>query len=187
MHLQLVRGGTFLHEPNQRWLHNDGFYRDDAKLNWFARVGRAGAKFWIQQPSDVSYHVSLFQSLKTDPNVYAMHAVAADATSSSGCYAQYDPRYENAANETGGLYLSICATDWGSHLETLAENSTADLSSFELTDIPGEAIEVRVDGVPTVQGWSYNPVDNSVDFDEGYVPGGSTVDVDYTLMGDCVQ
>ena len=74
-------------------------------------------------------------------------------------------------------------------METLAENSTADLSSFELTDIPvAETIEVRVDGVPTVQGWSYNPVDNSVDFDDGYVPeGGSTVDVDYTLMGDCVQ
>jgi hypothetical protein len=58
-----------------------------------------------------------------------------------------------------------------------------------LTDIPvPETIEVQVDGITTVQGWSYNPVDNSVDFEQDFVPeGGSTIDVDYALMGDCEQ
>lgn len=166
---------------------NEGFYRDDAKLNLVAISDEPE-----QSSNDYTYFVSLFQSLKSDSDDLVMHAVAADNPSNGGsntCGASYDPRYENASTDTGGLYLSICATDWGSHLETLAENSTADLSSFELTDIPvPETIEVQVDGITTVQGWSYNPVDNSVDFETDFVPeGGSTIDVDYALMGDCEQ
>ena len=35
-------------------------------------------------------------------------------------------------------------------------------------------------------GWSYNAVDNSIDFEDDYVPeGGSTIEVDYALQGDC--
>ena len=166
---------------------NEGFYREDAKLNLVAISDEPE-----QSAQDYTYFVSLFQSMKSDSDDLVMHAVAADNPSNGGantCGASYDPRYENASTDTGGLYLSICATDWGSHLETLAENSTADLSSFELTDIPvPETIEVQVDGITTIQGWSYNPVDNSVDFETDYVPeGGSTINVDYALMGDCEQ
>ena len=88
---------------------------------------------------------------------------------------------------TGGLFLSICATDFGSHLEELAEGSTTDLTSFELSDYPvEETIEVVVNGFTTTTGWSYNAVDNSIDFEQDYVPeGGSTIEVDYALQGDC--
>ena len=164
---------------------NEGFYRDDAKLNLVAISDEPE-----QSGQAYTYYVSLFQSLKSDSDDMVFHAVAADNPQNGGgntCAASYDPRYEDATTATAGLYLSICATDWGGHLEALAENSTADLSSFELTDIPvPETITVEVDGITTTSGWSYNAVDNSVDFDADYIPeGGSSVEVGYALYGDC--
>ena len=164
---------------------NEGFYREDAKLNLVAVSDEPE-----QSSQPYTYYVSLFQSLKSDTDDLVIHAIAADNPANGGgnsCTNDYDPRYENATIDTGGLYLSICATDWGSHLQALAENSTADLSSFELTDIPVPAtISVEVDGVATSTGWTYNAVDNAVDFDPDYIPeGGSTIEVTYAIPGDC--
>ena len=83
--------------------------------------------------------------------------------------------------------ISICATDFGAHLETLAEGSAADLSSFTLTDSPvEETIVVRVDGVTKTQGWEYDQSENQVEFEADYIPeGGSTIEIEYALFGDC--
>jgi hypothetical protein len=88
---------------------------------------------------------------------------------------------------TGGLFLSICATDWGAHLEALAAGSAADLSSFALTEYPvPETLVVKVDGITTTVGWNYNASTNAVDFASDYVPeGGSTIEISYALYGDC--
>jgi hypothetical protein len=115
-----------------------------------------------------------------------MHAIGGDYPTGCGGNEPYTGFYE-ATLATGGTFLSICAADFGSNMEVLAENSAADLTSFELTDTPVEdSIEVKVDGIAVVTGWSYNYATNSVDFADGYVPeGGSTIEVDYALMGDC--
>jgi len=165
---------------------NGGFYREDAKLNLIAVSDEPE-----QSSSPYTYYTSLFQSLKQDTDDLAMHAIAADNPSngSSTCGASYNSRYEDATIDTSGIYLSICATDWGSHLETLAENASQDLSSFELTGAPvEETIEVAVDGITTVGTWTYNQTDNTVDFGLDHVPeGGSTIEIAYTLFGNCQQ
>ena len=165
---------------------NGGFYRDDAKLNLIAVSDEPE-----QSSNPYTYYTSLFQSLKQDTDDLAMHAIAADNPSngSSACGASYNARYEDATIDTSGIYLSICATDWGSHLETLAENASQDLSSFELTGTPvEETIEVAVDGITTVGTWTYNQTDNTVDFGLDHVPeGGSTIEIAYTLLGNCQQ
>ena len=139
-----------------------------------------------QSVNNYSYYVSLFQSLKSDPDDVIFHAIGGDYPSGCGSASAYTGFYE-ATVATGGLFLSICATDWGSHLEALAEGSTADLSSFELTDWPvSETISVRIDGITTTVGWEYNATDNAIDFDSDYVPeGGSTIEIEYALYGDC--
>ena len=90
---------------------------------------------------------------------------------------------------TGGLFLSICAQDWGTYLEELAEGSAADLSSFGLTQPPvPETIIVKVNGITTSVGWTYNDSTNSVDFDPDNIPvGGDTIDVNYAVLGNCSQ
>ena len=92
-----------------------------------------------------------------------------------------------AANATAGLFLSICASDWGGQLEDLAEGAARDLSSYDLTEWPvPSTIQVEVDGITTTVGWRYDAVDNSIEFDREYVPeGGSQIVVDYVLYGDC--
>jgi hypothetical protein len=162
---------------------NDGLVREDATLNL---VGISDEP--EQSVNSYSYYVSLFQSLKSDPDDVIMHAIGGDYPSGCGSASAYTGFYE-ATVATGGLFLSICATDFGAHLEALAEGSAADLNSFELTEWPvPETISVKIDGITTTIGWEYNATDNAIDFDSDYVPeGGSTIEVDYSLYGDCDQ
>jgi hypothetical protein len=160
---------------------NEGLIRDDATL---AIVGVTDE---VEQSANPwSYYVSLFQGMKADPDDVVFHAIAGDYPSGCGDNEAGLGWYE-ATVATGGLFLSICATDWASHLEAIAEGSAADLSSFELTQWPvPETIVVRVDGINQTTGWTYNGTDNTVDFDELSIPeGGSTVEVDYALYGSC--
>ena len=160
---------------------NEAFYREDATL---AVIGVSDEP--EQSVNPYTYYVSLFQSMKDDSDDVVMHAIGGDYPQGCGGNQAYTGMYE-ATVATGGLFLSICATDFGSHLEELAEGSTTDLTSFELSDYPvPETIEVVVNGFTTTTGWSYNAVDNSIDFEDDYVPeGGSTIEVDYALQGDC--
>ena len=160
---------------------NDGFYREDASLSL---VGVSDEP--EQSVNPYTYYVALFQGMKEDPDDVVMHAIGGDYPGGCGGNQAYTGFYE-ATVATGGLFLSICATDFGSHLEALAEGSAADLTTFELSDIPvPETLEVTVNGIPTSVGWSYNAIDNSIEFEEDLTPeGGSTIQVDYALYGDC--
>jgi hypothetical protein len=88
---------------------------------------------------------------------------------------------------TDGVFQSICATDWGAHLEALAENSAANLSAFGLSEWPvEETIVVSIDTVQTVAGWQYESSTNAVVFDNDHIPeGGAVVEIAYALQGDC--
>jgi len=49
-------------------------------------------------------------------------------------------------------------------------------------------IEVILNGQRTTIGWSYNPTDNSIEFDPDNIPaGGDTIEVEYAIYGDCNQ
>jgi hypothetical protein len=160
---------------------NPGTIREDAKL---ALIGVSDEV--EQSVNSYTYYVSLFQSLKDNPDDVIFHAIGGDYPSGCASAEPYRGFYE-ATVATGGLFLSLCATDWGAHLEALAEGSAANLTSFALTDYPvPSTIAVRVDGVTTTTGWSYDAGTNAIEFDFDYVPeGGSTVEISYALYGDC--
>ena len=88
---------------------------------------------------------------------------------------------------TGGLFLSICSTDWAGHLEDLAAESVSINDSFELTQIPvPQTIEVAIDGISSTVGWEYDASINSVVFETDYIPaGGSQIEIEYMVMPDC--
>lgn len=160
---------------------NEDAVRDDAKLSTVevSDEHEQSANPW-------SYYVSLLQGLKRNPDDVVMNAIAGDYPNGCGS-AEAGTGYYEATVATGGLYLSICATDWASHLQALAEGSAADLSSFELTQWPvPETIVVRIDGVTTTTGWTYVEAERTIKFEESAIPeGGSTIEIEYAVAGGC--
>ncbi len=160
---------------------NEGLVRDSAKLNL---VGVSDEP--EQSVNSWSYYLTLFQSYKDDPDDVTIHAVGGDYPSGCSGASAYTGMYE-ATVATGGQFLSICASDWASHLTSLAEAAAATLDTFQLTaDAVPETIVVRIDGVTSTLGWEYDAGQNAVIFETDYIPeGGSTIEVEYALMGDC--
>lgn len=157
------------------------FLRDDSMLAMIVVSDEPDSS-----PSSWSSYLSYFETLKDDTDDLVIHAISGDYPMGCGSASATNGIYEMTV-ATGGLYLSVCATDWASHLEALVEASAVDLSSFELTEWPvPESIVVRVDGINMTTGWTYNETDRAIDFDELHVPeGGSTIEVEYALFGDC--
>ena len=117
------------------------------------------------------------------------HAVAGDypggCTANGGATEGTD--YYTTVSYLNGVFLSICEDDWGTPLETLANESILK-SAFDLTLTPIEqSIFVSVDGV-TSSDWTYDVSDNAVVFDDGAVPdAGATVYVSYAPIYDCPE
>ncbi len=157
------------------------FLRDDSMLSMIFVSDEPDSS-----PSSWSTYLSHFESVKSDSDDFIAHAISGDWPGGCSGSSATNNVYELTV-ATGGLYLSVCATDWASHLEALVEGSVEDLSSFELTAWPvPETIVVRIDGVTTTTGWEYNSTGREIEFEESYVPeGGSTIEVEYALFGDC--
>ena len=97
--------------------------------------------------------------------------------------------YYEASVATGGAFLSICASDWSSYFETIANMAASGLlASFHLASEPQpDTIVVQVDG-STVTDWTYDADTNSIVFGADSVPPpGSHIVVRFELAGDCAQ
>ena len=164
------------------------FLRDDAKL---IIIFISDEKDWSSK-LDEEYETH-FKSLKPSDSMVTAHAVVGD--SPSGCSssppapswanADYGEGYIEVSALMGGEFVSICSTDWGTDLESLARDSILQ-RSFDLTDTPYEdTIIVEVDGIE-VEDWVYNEDENTVEFLGSYVPGaGAEVDINYSVLADC--
>jgi len=128
-----------------------------------------------------SDYVSHFRSLKATTNLVIAHAVAGDypsgCTSNGG--AQFGDGYYGVVNSLGGSFLSICASDWGVAMDTLARESVMQ-SSFVLTEHAVDGtIEVMVDGTISSD-WYFDVATNSVVFSTT-PPSGSKISVTYAV------
>ena len=137
------------------------FLRDDAKL----------VVIYVTDEDDFSDLVEpigaemYFRSLKTESDMVVAHAVAGDVP--YGCVgngtAQPGFRYDELVGRLYGTYLSICSSDWGTPMETLARDSITE-DAFNLTEKPIEStIEVQVDGVVS-HDWVYDTATGTVVF-----------------------
>ena len=159
-----------------------GFFRSDARLVVVYVSDEAdGSQSYrdpTKSPSDYSSNLS---SLKTSSDLVIAHAIAGDYP--SGCStnggAQFGDGYYDVVNDLGGTFMSICASDWSTTMDTLARESLAKLG-FSLSGIPIEdTIEVLVDGTASSD-WSYDAASNSVIFTTAPADG-SAVDITYGI------
>lgn len=149
---------------------NAGFLRPDAYLALIFISDEED-----QSPNAVDFYVNSFLAIKgfRNTNLFSASAIVGDAPSGCGGF-QADPglRYIEVANRTGGIFESICTSDWASALQNLGLTVFGYKSRFFLGNqpVPG-TVEVFVDGVqvdPTAPSgqirWSYEAMGNSVNF-----------------------
>lgn len=121
--------------------------------------------------------------------------VAAVAGPPSGC-ASADPgkRYLEAVEYTGGIFLSICESDWSAYFQKLGDLATeAPSDTFPLSWVPDpDTIEVTVTpmrGDPEDQPadrWTWDETQNAVVFGAGFMPPArSEVVIDYVPAASC--
>jgi hypothetical protein len=147
--------------------------------------------------ASMSSYISHFDSIKNNQDKLIVHAVIGDYP--SGCTYMYthpytgtqyprtiqfgDGYYDLAQQYLGNVY-SICATDWGTQMQSIAQSSVPLLSySLSSEDVIEETIEVTIDGAVSSD-WTYDEVENYILFDVAYAPAdGSTIDVNYSIYG----
>ncbi len=161
------------------------FLRTDSRLViiYLSDERDGSTTYSAMTPTDYANHLL---TLKPLADQLSVNAVAGDHP--SGCsppYAQHGAGYYEVVQQLGGTFMSICATDYGLQMDTLARDSIL-RSAFELSDTPIEgSINVTVDGYVT-SAWTYDATENAVYFDASAVPAtASEIYIDYAVLAEC--
>jgi hypothetical protein len=170
--------------------HNAGFIRPDAVLSIIILSDEPDSS-----PGTVDFFINFFLSIKgfRNNNLFSLSAIVGD--SPSGCTgpggnAGDGGRYIASATRTGGVFQSICISDWSRALEDLSSSAFGFKSRFFLSNQPVLAsVKVTVDGVevPNASGagtinWSYEYGTNSINFTPFATPEpGAEITVEYVV------
>jgi hypothetical protein len=126
-------------------------------------------------------------AVKGGADYVTAHAVAGDypggCTANGGAAEGYE--YYTVVSYLNGTFLSICADDWGTPLETLAHDSILKTTFTLSKDAVEETIYIEVDGVESTE-WTFDSGTNAISFNEGYTPiAGAIIYVSYNPISDC--
>ena len=163
---------------------NEDLVRDDATLHL---VGVSDER--EQSAHDYPYYLSVFQNLKEGRGDVYVDAIGGEYPLGCSDAEPYEGFWE-ATHATGGVFMSICPTDWETEMQAFAEGLVALTglnTTFELADVPVEStLVVEVGGEPSESGWSYDAADNTVAFEDGViVEQGVEIRISYAVTGDC--
>ena len=162
---------------------NEGFLREEAILHVIA-VSDEPEQSPYTSGWTWSEAVAEMIANKGSSTLLRISAIVGDYPDGCGS-AQAGTGYYEAANYTGGSFLSICAEDWSSYMDELASGSVVQ-DSFELEVRPVEAsIRVQVNGVERLSGWGYDAARNAVVFEKGIPQGGDVVRIEHGELASC--
>lgn len=186
---------------------NAGFLRDvDEYGNEVALAVVVVSDEEEQSSGTVTQYVTWLKGLKSDPTKATFSAVTGDPPDSSnwlgGCMnttymtsADAGQRYYDAANESGGFWVSICTNDFSAALTFLSVHAAGMENEFPLRYEPTSvsSMTVQVDGVDasyysaaTGNGWKYDTDANSIVFYGDSIPDpGATIYVSYEYDPGC--
>ncbi len=153
--------------------YNDGFFRHEAALEVVVVSDEDD-----HGDTEVIEFVAELTALVPDPTQFSIHAIVGDEP--TGCLApdasaEAGLRYLEAARATEGHNGSICLDDWTDLLEGIGLAALGLQNSFVLTHEPDlDSLEVTVDEVliprRAVDGWQYDPAENSISFHRYAIP-----------------
>ncbi len=173
-------------EENESWLLDEpGSLWAESKLNLV--VVNSDVE---QSPGDADHYMDLYDDFKDEKTSIAVHGIAGDypgGCGGPGGSAEPSQNLWNAAEVSGGVFISICDSDWTKTATTLAEAFTGDVQTFLLEDNPAPAtIEVYIDGAQVFTGWSYDEKTKAVEFDfTTYPTRGAQLRIYYLMAVSC--
>lgn len=142
-----------------------------------------------RSPGSAGHYVREYGDYKDLARV-GVHGIAGDMPAgcvSEGGDAGQSPELWEATDMTGGVYLSICETDWtmtaATMVEAFARYQGGLVYAFPEYPAP-ESIDVYLDGMEMLTGWWYELASNALVFEQP-LPAGSTLRVDYVFVESC--
>ena len=175
-------------QPNHHAGPNSSFLRPDAML----------VIVYISDERDYSPwnwadYANYFNTLKADPTMILTHAVAGDYP--TGCSwtdpatgytrpVQFGDGYYDIVQYYGGEFYSLCATDWGQQMQSLALNSIQVLEyPLDKDGVIENSISITVDGQPH-SSWTYDSDENTIIFPQADAPDeGAEIEITYSIYG----
>lgn len=167
---------------------NSSFLRADALL---VLVYISDERDWSS--GNWTDYANYFNQLKGDPSMVLSHAVIGDYP--SGCtwidpatgyqrMVQFGAGYYDISQYYGGMTYSLCSTDWGQQMQSMALNSVAVFEyPLENEGVIEGSISVTVEGQSNSV-WSYNSDTNAVSFPQTDAPGeGEEIEITYSILG----
>jgi hypothetical protein len=162
------------------------FWRDDATL----------VIVYVSDERDSSNggwssYYNFFDTIKPDVSMLRQFAVIGDWPSGCGWSQgsiwrniEFGQGYYEMTQRYNGNWYSICAPDWGTQMQNLANTvTTRRMFSLEEPDPIEDSIVVYVNG-QIANGWSYDSTNNTVVFDEDSIPeSGQTITIEYGIWG----
>ncbi|MBX5483722.1 MAG: hypothetical protein IRZ16_18010 [Myxococcaceae bacterium] len=166
---------------------NAGFIRQNASLAIICVTDDQD-----YSPNSATYYLAALQNIK-GASFKTLFSLSAIAVFQQNCGVPDDGAYANMVQWTGGVKEEICTSDWAKTLENISQVAFGVRGTFYLTapvDQTSTPIEVKIDGValpPVLPGgqevWTYDPVTNSVTFDQLYRPEpGQTLTITYEVI-----
>jgi hypothetical protein len=138
-----------------------------------------------------SSYYNFFDTIKPDVSMLRQFAVIGDWPSGCGWSQgsiwrniEFGQGYYEMTQRYNGNWYSICAPDWGTQMQNLANTvTTRRMFSLEEPDPIEDSIVVYVNG-QIANGWSYDSTNNTVVFDEDSIPeSGQTITIEYGIWG----
>ncbi len=157
---------------------NSGFMRDGALLH-IIMVSDEPEQSAYTAGWSWSDAVSSMIANKGSASLVKVSAIVGDYPSGCGS-ADAGTGYYEAANYTGGEFLSICASKWDGYMSSLAEASISQ-DTYELKATP----VVLVNDVERGGGWHYDSSSNSVVIETDVPEGGDVVKISYAGLANC--
>ena len=164
---------------------NVGFRRPDALLNViFVSDTDDQSDAWLGPDPDLAFLEILAGEAEATGNPARASGLVGPlpegCTSLTGS-AQPAVRYARVIEGSGGISESICAGEFGEVLGALSEANIAWRDSFELRSVPvSGSVIVRVDDVPTPDGWTLGLDPPRIDF-AAPPPPNAQIDVEYLV------
>ncbi|MBW1806838.1 MAG: choice-of-anchor D domain-containing protein [Deltaproteobacteria bacterium] len=171
---------------------NAGFLREDAKLYIICVSDEQD-----QSKGTPDFYVDYFSSIKGYRNTEMMKvsAIVIPSPKPGGCGADSSSpgtRYIEVADRTGGIFESLCTSNWAQALDNLGIDAFASIREFPLSRPADEnTIVVTINDVEIPEasseggadGWTYYEDTNTIYFGDDYVPEkGDKIEVSYTAV-----